>query len=90
MSTIKDLYNGKLYPYEDISPLGIEHRQADAKLEAIYSSLIKKLPPDDVEKIKEWEHLVHSSADMQAYENFLYGFKLGIKLMHEVFSNYPN
>lgn len=86
MSIMKDLYNGKLYPYADISPSGLEYRQTEAKLETLHTSLMKKLPPEIIETFKEWEHLSQMSGNMQAYENFSYGFRLGVMLMHEVFS----
>lgn len=87
MSIIKDLYNGKLYPYADISPSGLEYRQVDAKLETLYTSLMTKMPPEIIETFKEWEHLSQKSGNMQAYENFSHGFRLGVMLMHEVFSS---
>ncbi len=87
MSIMKDLYNGKLYPYADISPSGLEYRQVNAKLETLYTSLVKKMPSEIMETFKEWEHLSQKSGDMQVYESFSHGFRIGVMLMHEVFSS---
>lgn len=87
MSILKDLYDGKLYPYAAISPSGPEYQQVEAKLENLYTSLIGKMPPETLDAFKEWEHLSQLSSKMQTYENFSYGFRLGVKLMHEAFSD---
>lgn len=84
-SIIEDLYKGKIYPFEKFKP--ILHHYKNNKEEAFqgYEEFGKNLDP---ERRKEFEQILDNHLDLLSLEmeqNFSDGFKLGVKLMCEIF-----
>ena len=44
--------------------------------------------PEDKEKFEELNRLAQQSAYIESYENFTYGFRLGVLLMCDVFAGF--
>lgn len=88
MSILEQLYDGKIYPCEEIIPQNhAEYRDISGKVGDAFEHLMKTLPPEQVKRFEEMDRERTKLSNMQAYANFEYGFKLGARLMSEVFSN---
>ena len=88
MSILEELYNGQVYPFEDIVPQTKAYRAANRKAGEIREYFSESLSPEDEEKFEEMNRLFHESTYIEAYENFTYGFRLGVLLMCDVFMGY--
>ena len=89
MSILEQLYDGKVYPCEDIIPQNQSvYRAVSGQVGDAYESLLKELSPEQVRRFEEMDKGRTKLSNMQAYANFEYGFKLGAMLMSEVFSNH--
>ena len=88
MSILEQLYDGKVYPCEEILPQNhAEYRAISGQVGNDYEHLLKELPPEQLKRFEELDKGRTKLSNMQAYANFEYGFKLGARLMSEVFSN---
>lgn len=88
MSILEQLYDGKVYPCEEILPQNYaEYRAVSEKVGDAYEYFMKELPPEQARQFEEMDKGRTTLTSMQAYANFEYGFKLGARLMSEVFSN---
>lgn len=88
MGILKDLYNGEIYPLEDIDPKDKEYKNTCERIEKLRVYFEKKMPSGDREKFKEWNQLQHDFVYMEDFENFSYGFRLGIALGFEIWGGY--
>ena len=89
MSILERLYDGKVYPCEEILPQNrAEYRAVSGKVGDDYEHLLKALSPELVKRFEELDKGRTKLSTMQAYANFEYGFKWGAMLMSEVFSNH--
>ena len=88
MSILEELYNGRVYPFEDIVPQDKTYRTANRKVCEIREYFSVSLSPEDKEKFEEMNQLLHESTCIEAYENFTYGFRLGVLMMCDVFMGY--
>lgn len=83
---IKQLYDGEIYPAEQIVSTDPEfkptHRQVDTEM----AYLKKILPEEAVSHLDNVEKLLLISSELTCHAGFTYGFKLGIQLMHEAFT----
>lgn len=90
MSILQRLYDGKVYPCEEIIPQDhSEYRALSGKVGDDYEYLMKELSPEQVRRFEEMDKGRTKLSNMQAYANFEYGFRLGAMLMSEVFSDNP-
>lgn len=89
MKILEQLYDGKVYPCEEIIPQNkSEYRAVSGQVGDDYEYFLKALPPEQVKRFKEMDKGRTKLSNMQAYANFEYGFKLGAMLMSEVFSDH--
>ena len=89
MSILEQLYDGKVYPCEEILPQNhAEYRAVSGQVGNDYEYLLKELSSDQLKRFEEMDKGRTKLSSMQAYANFEYGFKLGARLMSEVFSNH--
>lgn len=84
MSILEKLYNGDVYPAQDIVCNTPEYRELFNKINEERQYFMKQLSPEDEDRFDEFENLLSESSSMYAYANFVYGFKLGTMLMCEV------
>lgn len=85
-SILHDLYNGKIYPFENIYCSTPEYHKVNGMLADEKERFLKNLSESDRELFKKIEDLHCESFGMYSYENFVHGFRLGVKLMSEAFS----
>lgn len=86
MSTLlQQLYNGEIFPAEQYRPILEEYRLMRKKHMENYDSFIQKLgSPLDKEFIKIMDEQLET-LPLDFYQMFSNGFKLGAKMMIEVF-----
>ena len=85
MSILEKLYNGQVYPFENIVPQDKAYRAANRKICEIREYFSGNLSLEDKETFEEMNQLLHESTCIETYENFTYGFRLGVLLMCDVF-----
>ncbi|MDY3017627.1 MAG: hypothetical protein SOR79_10845 [Blautia sp.] len=89
MSVLEDLYSGKIYPLENIVSHNPAYRHTNEKIGDMRNYFSEKLLPEDREKFKEWNQLIHEANYMDAYANFAYGFRLAFMLFLDLLTENP-
>ena len=82
---LEALFNGELYPSENVVPKSDKFRQAGAEISDTMRFFEEKLSKEDYERL---ERLMDRNADegnMTNEEQFKYGFTLGVLMMCEIF-----
>ncbi len=88
MSVLDDLYNVKIYPFEQIVSTDKNYRPVNTKVGEMRDYFMEKLPPDDREKFSQWNRLIHEIDYMDSYANFVYKFRLGFLLCFETLTGF--
>ena len=83
---LKEWYNGNFSPCDNISPNNAEYFQALYKIDHNKEYFKCNLPADEYALIEELSKYHYQIAAIEAYENFRYGFRLGIQLLCESLS----
>lgn len=83
-SILNELYNGHIYPAEQIVPQDPDYRPLNRKIGEEKESLKRKLSEEDIRKLSQLEDMYTRSITMEETETFIYGFKLGSLLMIEI------
>lgn len=86
-SLLQQLYDGEIYPAEQIVPKSPEYRELSRKLGEEKEYLREQLLTNDRERFEEMETLSQEITSLYGYENFLYGFRLGVGLMIETLTS---
>ncbi|MFT3984639.1 MAG: hypothetical protein QM697_12085 [Lachnospiraceae bacterium] len=86
-SLLQQLYDGEIYPAEQIVPKSPEYRELSRKLGEEKEYLREQLLTNDRERFEEMETLSQKITSLYGYENFLYGFGLGVGLMIETLTS---
>lgn len=84
MSLIKDLYEGRVLPFDQILPQDGEYRALMREIGEEREYFRNRLPKEDQERFDKWNELQVRSLAMDLYAHFEYGFKLGANLMNEI------
>jgi hypothetical protein len=84
---LKQLFDGEIYPAEQIVPKSPEYKELCQKLIAEKKYLRERLSASDQERFEAMENMSQAIAAIYEYEDFSYGFRLGVGLMIEVFAN---
>ena len=82
---LEALFNGELYPSENVVTKSDKFRQAGAEISDTMRFFEEKLSKEDYERL---ERLMDRNADegnMTNEEQFKYGFTLGVLMMCEIF-----
>ncbi len=87
---LEDFFYGKLYPYEKVVPQKPEYLNTHNKISEIEETLKSKMQAEDYKLIERIECLFGESSTLYGESCFSYGFKIGILLMCEVFSDKPD
>lgn len=77
------LFEGQIYPSEDIAPRTAEYRKLNRKVEALCGKLSAKLSSEDYELIEELCSQKAIIENILSREYFKYGLSLGLRLMQE-------
>lgn len=84
MSILRDLYNGDVYPAEEIVPRDTEYRNLSNEIGELRKHLNDKLQTEDKAQFEKMDDLILKTSSMYGFANFSYGLKLGLLLMCEV------
>lgn len=89
-SILKQLYNGQIYPPEQYHPSSEEYLQKSKRLSEYYQALsseLAALDPSLPDKLEQLFILKNSLCSTEVEEMYIEGFRLGVKLMAEVFTD---
>ena len=85
---LEQLYNGEIYPAEQHSPKGEEYKKLRQENYRHYQDFIELLSQLDPPLDKRFIKIMDEQLDVVPYEFsgiFIDGFRLGVKIMTEVF-----
>jgi len=80
---LKQLFNGRVYPSENIGVNNSALHKANAIAEDAKVNFSKKITECDRAEFNEIFDLYYNAFRIYHYECFSHGFKLGVTLMHE-------
>ncbi len=81
--TLKALYYGNISPFEAPIPVGSPLRKLASKLAKCEAELTELLDEDGTQLLKDFDDLHQQVAGINSEENFIQGFRLGVRLMAE-------
>ena len=87
---LEQLYNGEIYPAEQIVPENPEYRATNHRIEQEKQHLSGVLQQEDIQHLERLEALSLNAESMTCYAGFAYGFQLGAQLMQEVLRDPKN
>jgi hypothetical protein len=85
-SILEELYNGSVYPAEQVCPTDPEYRIVNREIGEIKQYLKGKLSEEDKQRFEELEELFCRSSSMESTDIFVCGFRLAALIMIEVYS----
>ena len=85
--TIIDLYLGNIYPAEKEYPKTSEYGKLNIKQSELYERIEKSLPKDDRKLIEEFTQYALELSSMHAKNMFTEGFRIGMRLAAEAFTD---
>lgn len=86
-SIVEALFNGELAPLDTLYPALENYRQMQEKSVTDDNGFLKKLPPELQEEFERLMDEHFSLIPLEMSEIYTRGFKLGARLMCEVFSS---
>ena len=81
--TLEDLYYGKITPNEQRMTPGSEMEKAVARVASCEKQLMEQLGEAEQETLTKLIRSQHEINGITALENFILGFRLGVKIMAE-------
>lgn len=84
---INDLYNGKIYPGEQVCAHSEEYHLTQEKLSDLLHALEEKLEPSLADTFEDFVELQNVAFRTEAEETFRYGFQLGVGLIIEALTS---
>ena len=81
--TLKDFYYGNIIPCEQQITASSELRRASEKISCCEQRLIERLGEADRALLAELVSAQHDIDTITAQENFILGFRLGVRMMAE-------
>lgn len=84
---LQQLYDGEIYPAEQINPRNPEYRELCRKLGAERDYFREKFSGNERERFDGMDDMYHTMMAVYGYEDFACGFRLGAGLMAEVLSD---
>ena len=82
---LQQLYNGEIYPAEQIVPKNPRYRELCRQLGEEKQHLREQLSASDRERFDAMENLSQEIENLYSYEDFSCGFRLGAGLVIEAF-----
>ncbi len=83
-SILKQLYDGEIYPAENILPKCEEYGKTEQEISGIMEQLKNKLS-EDQSLLERLGFLENEMSTIYSFESFSYGFQLAMMLMIETF-----
>lgn len=84
---LQQLYDGEIYPAEQIVPKSLEYTELLRKLSVEKKYLREKLSASDRERFDEIGNMHLEIASLCGCKDFAYGFQLGVGLMIEALAS---
>lgn len=84
---LQQLYDGEIYPAEQINPQNPEYWELCRKLGAERDYFREKFSGSDRERFAEMDNMYQAVTNIYGYEDFTYGFRLGVGLLIEALSS---
>lgn len=82
-SILQQLFDGEIYPSQNTNPDSPEYNGTKRSLVEGKEYFLKTLPEHDRDRFKKLDDLYFDMSDIYGYESFVYGFRLGVRLMTE-------
>ncbi len=86
MDIFERLYNGSIYPAEQIRPNHPDYRQTNEEINTILEQLKDKLTIEEGERLDRLESLYLKVYQMNCVAAFSSGFRLAARLLCETFT----
>lgn len=83
---LEKLYSGEIYPAEQLVIADPAYKPTHKRIDNEIAYLRSQLPNEAWPHLDELESLYLNSSSMTCFAGFASGFKLGVQLMHEVFT----
>ncbi|MCD7717233.1 MAG: hypothetical protein LUG56_08310 [Lachnospiraceae bacterium] len=87
MSIMNSLFDGKIYPGEQIVPANPEYDKTNREIDALMKKLEERLDKEEYDMVEELCDLLSVSEDIQNKEIFRYGMSMGLRLMREAYES---
>lgn len=84
-SVLRQLYDGEINPMEDCMPALTSYRELRREHLSLYESFVEELEPSQRKKFLVLMDQMEEFAPLEVSEMFLGGFRLGVRMMAEVF-----
>ena len=81
--TLEDLYYGNITPHDQDMTTGSELKQAVGRVACYESQLTEQLNEDERTILEKLIRSQHDIDSITARENFILGFRLGVRIMAE-------
>lgn len=86
MGIIADLYNGKVYPFENISYSNHKgYKELLIKLEKLETSFLATLSSEDVQVYETLRNIQTDKECIELEQTFVYAFRLGALLQTDIY-----
>ncbi|MCD7818302.1 MAG: hypothetical protein LUH07_04535 [Lachnospiraceae bacterium] len=87
MSIIDSLFDGEIYPGEQIVSGDPEYVKTNREMDALMRKLEEKLSKEEYDMVEKVCDLLSVSQDIQNKEFFRYGLSMGLRLMREAYDS---
>lgn len=85
MSVLNDFYFGNITPGERDDPPAPAYRNTQDRIAALEEELLASLPEEALHRFRQYSNEVVKLNALTDREAFLYGFRLGSRMMAEIF-----
>lgn len=85
MSIIMDLFDGSVYPYEQVVPRSEAYRKLRREIADLSRELQKELNSEEYEKVERYRDMLSDSFHLEGVAYFGEGLRLGIGIMAELY-----
>ncbi|MCD8073828.1 MAG: hypothetical protein LUF27_02120 [Lachnospiraceae bacterium] len=85
MSIMDALFDGRIYPGEQVLSKDPKYAKTDREMDLLMSKLEDRLSKEDYDLVEEMCDLLSVSQDIQNKEFFRYGLSMGLQLMREAY-----
>lgn len=82
------LYNGRIYPAEDITSQDERYLKAEERVNRMFDDLHARLNDTDKKQLEQIREAMYESQFYAEEERFRYGLTLGVMLMQEIYGVY--
>ena len=89
-SILEHIYNYGFFPLEQVRSTDPEYAPTLHRMSDELERLSKSLNPDNQERLEKIMNFRSELSIMDSYANFVYGFRHGLLLMHEVLTEWDH